>query len=154
MVSHGNEYGQNKSNENYKATIPSSNYHRLNQLENAESFKYLWSILTNDGRWRREIKFSIAMTKGAFNKKEKKTLFTSKLDLYLRKELVKYSTWSMALYGVKIWTLRSADQKYLKSFEMWCWRRMEKIGWIHHVGIEEVLFKVNEQKNILALDHV
>jgi hypothetical protein len=33
----------------------------------------------------------------------------------------------MALYGAETWTLRAADQKYLESFEMWCWRRMEKI---------------------------
>jgi len=29
--------------------------------------------------------------------------------------------------------LRAADQKYLESFEMWCWRRMEKISWTDHV---------------------
>jgi hypothetical protein len=39
------------------------------QLENVESFKYLGSILTNDGRFMREIKFRIAMAKAAFNKK-------------------------------------------------------------------------------------
>ena len=47
------------------------------------------------------------------------------------------------------WTLRAADQKYLESFEMWCWRRMEKICWINHVRKEEVLLRVNEQRNIL-----
>ena len=41
------------------------------------------------------------------------------------------------------------DQKYLESFEMWCWRRMEKISWIDHVRNEEVLLQVNEQRNIL-----
>ena len=46
--------------------------------------------------------------KAAFNKK--KTLFTSKLDLYLRKKLVKCFIWSMALYGAETWTLRAADQ--------------------------------------------
>ena len=66
-----------------------------------------------------EIKSRIAMEKVAFNKK-KKTLFTSKLDLDLRKKLVKCYTWSMALYGAETWTLRAADQKYLASFEMWC----------------------------------
>ena len=40
-------------------------------------------------------------------------------------------------------------QKYLESFEMWCWRRMEKIGWTDHVRNEEVLIRVNEQRNIL-----
>ena len=47
------------------------------------------------------------------------------------------------------WTLRAADQKYLESFEMWCWRRMEKISWTYHVRNEEVLLWVNEQRNIL-----
>jgi len=55
----------------------------------------------------------------------------------------------MALYGAEIWTLRAADQKYLESFEMWCWRRMEKISWTDHVRNEEVLHSVNEQRNIL-----
>jgi hypothetical protein len=58
------------------------------------------------------------MAKAAFNKK--KTLFTSKLDLNLRKKLVKCYIWSIALYGAETWALRKADQKYTKSFEMWC----------------------------------
>ena len=77
-----------------------------------ECFKYLGSILTNDGRCTCEIKPRIAMAKAAFNKK--KTLFTSKLDLNLRKKLVKCYIWSMALYGAETWTLQAADQKYLK----------------------------------------
>jgi len=96
------------------------------QLENVECFKYLGSLLTNDGRCTREIKSRIAMAKAAFSKK--KTLFTSKLNLNLRKKLIKCYIWSMALYGAETWTLRAADQKYLESFEMWCWRRME-ISW-------------------------
>ena len=87
------------------------------------------------------------MAKAAFNKKQ--TLFTSKLDLNLRKKLVKCYIWSMALYGAETWTLRSADQKYLESFEMWCWRRMEKISWTDHVRNEDVLLRVNKQRNIL-----
>ena len=54
----------------------------------------------------------------------------------------------MALYGAETWTLRATDQKRL-SFEMWSWRRMEKISWTNHVRNEEVLLRVNEQRNIL-----
>ena len=57
------------------------------------------------------------MAKAAFNKK--KNSFTSKLDLNLRKKLVKCYVWSMALYGAETWTLRATDQKRLESFEMW-----------------------------------
>ena len=70
----GNERGKNKSDENFKTTIPSKNY-RPKQLENVGSFKYLGSVLTNDGRCTCEIKCRIAMAKAAFN--NKRALFTS-----------------------------------------------------------------------------
>jgi hypothetical protein len=69
------------------------------QLENVESFKYLGSILTNDGRCTCEIKCRIAMANAAFNKL--RNLFTSTLDLELRKKLVKCYVWSTALYGAE-----------------------------------------------------
>jgi hypothetical protein len=117
------------------------------QLENVESFKYLGSILTTDEKCTCEIKCRIAMAKAAFNKK--RTFFTSTLDLELRKKLMKCYIWSIALYGPETWTLRAVDQKHLKSFEMWCWRRMEKISWTDHIRNKEVLVRVKEQKNIL-----
>jgi hypothetical protein len=64
-------------------------------------------------------------------------------------KLLKYYIWSIALYGAEGWILRAADQKHLESFEMWCWRRMEKISWTEHVRNEEVLLRVKEQRNIL-----
>ena len=71
------------------------------------------------------------------------------LLVQILKKLVKCYIWSMALYDAETWTLRAADQIYLESFEMWCWRRMEKISWTDHVRNEEVLLRVNEQRNIL-----
>jgi hypothetical protein len=51
---------------------------------------------------------------------------------------VKRYIWSIALYGAETWTLWKVDQKYLESFEMWCWRRMEKMSWNDRVR-QEVL---------------
>jgi hypothetical protein len=87
------------------------------QLENVEYFNYLGCMITHDARYACEIKSRIAMAKAAFNKK---TLFTSKLHLNLRKKLVKCYIWSIALCGAETWTLRKVDQKYLESFEIWC----------------------------------
>jgi hypothetical protein len=107
----------------------------------------LCRILTNDGRCTCEIKCRIAIAKTAFN--TKRTLFTSTLDLELRKKVAKCYIWNIALYGAETWTLRAVDQKHLESSEMWCWRRMEKISWTDHVRNEEVLLRVKELRNIL-----
>jgi hypothetical protein len=112
------------------------------QLEDVEYFNYLGNTITNGARCTREIKSRIVMAKAAFN--EKKNLFTSKLDLNLRKKLVKCYIWSIALCGAETWTLRKADYKYLESFDMWCWRRMEKISWTDRVRNEEVLHRVKK----------
>jgi hypothetical protein len=84
------------------------------QLDNVEYFNYFGSMITNDARCTREIRSRIAMAIAAFN--NKKTLFNSKLDLNLRKRLVKCHIWSIASYGAETWTLRKVDQKYLESF--------------------------------------
>jgi len=80
---------------------------------------------------------------------KRRTLFTSTLDLELRKKLLKCYIWSIGLYGAETWTLRALDQKHLESFEMWRWRRMEKICWTDHVRNKEVFLRVKEQRNIL-----
>jgi hypothetical protein len=117
------------------------------QLENVEYFKYLDTMLTNDTRCTCEIKSRISMPKSAFNKK--RAFFTGKMDLELRKKLVKHYIWSITLYGAEIGTVWGVNQKELDRFEMWCWRRMEKISWTDHVRNEEQLFRVKEQRNIL-----
>jgi hypothetical protein len=83
-------------------------------------------MITCDSRWTCETKSGIAMPKVAF--KKKKIIFTGKLELNLKKKLEKCCIWSIKLCGVlKIGYLGSRLKKYLGSFEMLCWRRMEKI---------------------------
>jgi hypothetical protein len=71
------------------------------------------------------------------------------MDLELRNKLIKYYIWSITLYGAETWTLRTLDQKHLESFEIWCWRRIEKISCTDQVRNEEVLLRVKELRNIL-----
>jgi hypothetical protein len=35
--------------------------------------------------------------------------------------------------NAETWTLRKINQKYLESFKIWCWKRMEKISWTDRV---------------------
>ena len=91
------------------------------QLEYLEYFIDLGCMVTNDETCTREIKSRVVMAKAALNKK--KTLFTNRLYLNLRKKLVNCCIWSIALYGTETWTLQKVDQKYMEHFEKWYWER-------------------------------
>jgi hypothetical protein len=74
------------------------------------------------------------MEKAAF--KKLKNFFTTKLNSNIRKILVKCHIWTADFNGAENWSLRTIDQKYLGSFEMWCWRRMGKISWTDRVKMK------------------
>jgi hypothetical protein len=70
------------------------------------------------------------------------------------KKLIKYDIWSVAVFGTENWTLRKIGQKYLESFEMWRWRRMDKVSCADRVRNEEVLHRVKKDWSILSTVHV
>jgi hypothetical protein len=63
-----------------------------------------------------EIKSRIAVGKTAFSKK--RAVFTSTLDVKLRKKPVKCYVWGIALYGAETGMLQAVDQKHLETFVM------------------------------------
>jgi hypothetical protein len=56
---------------------------------------------------------------------QEKYSFHQQIGLKFKEETSKVLHLEQTLYGAESWTLRKVDQKYLESFEMWCWRRME-----------------------------
>jgi len=68
----------------------------------------------------------MALTTAAF--KKNKTLFTSKLDLNLRKRLVKCYNLSITTYGAQTWIFQKIDQKNFESFKIGCWERWRSVG--------------------------
>jgi hypothetical protein len=115
-------------------------------LEQVQQFKYLGSLITEDGRSEKEVRKRIAMAKEAFNKHQ--TLLTGKINRNLKKRLIKTLVWSVLLYGSETWTLKKDDIRRLEGCEMWFWRRMEKISWKEHVRNEDVLKRVGERRSM------
>jgi hypothetical protein len=56
-----------------------------------------------------------------------------KIGLKSEEETSKVLNLEQSLVWSETWTLREVDPIYLESYEMWCWRRMEKIGLIDRV---------------------
>ena len=47
--------------------------------------------------------------------------------------------------------MRKEDAKWIQAFEMWIWRRMERISWTEHRTNEEVLKKVEERRSLMDI---
>ena len=45
----------------------------------------------------------------------------------MKKRIIKSMVWSVALYGAETWTIRKEDIRKIEAFEMWIWRKMERI---------------------------
>ena len=107
------------------------------QLKNVEYFHSLGSVITNDARCTREIKFRISMAKTAFNKL--KTSFTSKVGLHWRKKLATCYIWIIAL--VWCWNLDTSEggssemsgnflNVVLEKFELdWSCEKWRSVNW-------------------------
>ena len=117
------------------------------QLEQVDKFCYLGSVVTQDAKCHTEIRRRIGIGKDAFYKR--KELLRGKLNRNLKKRMVKTLVWSVVLYGSETWTLRKEDIRRIEAFEMWIWRRMEKVSWREHKTNEEILQKVGEERSLL-----
>ena len=84
------------------------------EVNNRELKKYLGSGLTRDVYCTREIKIRIAIVKEAFNRKM--SLLTSKLNVELKKNLVRCYVWSIALYDSETWTLKKIGVEVFGEF--------------------------------------
>ncbi|KAJ4438662.1 hypothetical protein ANN_14609 [Periplaneta americana] len=58
---------------------------------------------------------------------------------------------SVALYGAETWTLRRSEEKRIEAFEMWIWRRLERVTWRDRVRNEAVLERVDGERMMLKL---
>ena len=115
-------------------------------VEQVKKFKYLGTVLTEDGRSIEDVKVRIGMAKDAFNKK--KELLTKGISKAVKKKIVKTTIWPVAMYGSETWTLRKEETDRLRAFEMWVWRKMEKISWKDKKTNEQVLNSVGEDRSL------
>ena len=111
-------------------------------IEQVKKFCYLGTMISDDAGCHREIKRRIAMGKEAFSRW--KELLRRGLKRRLKKRIVKTLIWSVTVCCVETWTVRKEDITRLEAFEMWIWRRMEKISWTN----EEVLKLVEEERSL------
>src|SRR6218665_15698 len=94
------------------------------RLEQVDRFRYIGALITSDGRCETEIKTRIGMAKNVLN--QRRELLRKSLNKDIKKRMMKDIIWK-------------EDIGRLEAFEMWVWRRKEKISWQDKKTNEEVL---------------
>ena len=88
------------------------------RVEQVKTFKYLGSVIAEDGRCMDDIKQRIGCAKDAFNKW--KELLSKSMNKVLKKRLVKVLVWPVVLYGCETWVMKKEAIDRLEAFEMGC----------------------------------
>ena len=75
--------------------------------------------------------------------KLKSILTNTNISFHTRLRCTKCNDWSIFMYGCDTWILNCQTEKKISAFEMWTYRRMEKISWTARKTNIEVLELAN-----------
>ena len=117
-------------------------------LEMVDIFKYLGTLIKDNGKTDTEIEARTKLAKAQFSSMSK--TFTSKrLKTKTKIRILKCYIFSIYTYGSEAWTLSKVLEQKIEAFEMWCYRWMGNISWKDKITNENVLAKLNVKRNLL-----
>ncbi len=111
------------------------------RLEKVTSFKYLGSVITDEGS-KPEILSRIAQTTAAFTRL-KPVWIDKSISLSSKIRLMCSLVTSIFLYACESWTF-TAELQRIQAMEMRCYRNMLHISYKDHVTNEEVRAKIQQ----------
>jgi len=135
-------------------------------LEMVDSFEYLGSKITADGKCSEEICNRLAMaTSSLINLNN--IWKNSNITIKTKYRLLRTITLAIALYGCETWTLDAVSQNKINAFEMKCYRKLLRIPFTAHrtndsvkeelkqkVGNIEMLISVIRKRQLKWFGHV
>ena len=112
------------------------------RLETVTSFKYLGSIITDEGS-KPEILSMITQTTAALTR-PKPVWNDRRISLSPKIRLMRSLVTSIFLYACESWTLTAEILKRIQATEMRCYRKILRISYEDHVTNEEVRAKIQQ----------
>ena len=109
------------------------------KLKTVTSFKYLGSVITDDGS-KPEILPRIAQTTAALTRL--KPVWNNSFSLSSKIRLMRSLVTAIFLYACESWTLAAEHQRRIQAMEMRCYRKILCISYKDHVTNEEVRTKI------------
>lgn len=127
----------------------------LQNLETVDEFVYLGSTISGKGGCEAEIRRRTQIAKNAMTRLA--TIWKDRgISTATKMMLVQTLVFSIFLYGVESWTLKTKERKMIDVFEMWCWRRMLRISWTEHRTNQSIIqrLRIKERLSTICLRRI
>ena len=96
-------------------------------VETVSDFIFGGSKITADSDCSHEIKGHLLL--GRKVKTNLDSIFKSRdITLPTKVRLVKAMVFPVVMYGYESWTVKKAESRRIDAFELWCWRRLLRVG--------------------------
>ena len=130
--------------------LPVSISLRGDTLNQVSSFKYLGSLVSEDGKCDPDIRVRTGMAKTAFGQL-RKILTSLAINIRTRVRVLKAYVWSVLLFGCEAWTISKEMRKRLQAAEMWFYRRMLRVPWTARRTNQEILQRAGVSREVMTI---
>ena len=73
------------------------------------------------------------------------------ISLPTKVHLVKAMVFPVVTYGCESWTIKKAERRGIDAFELWCWRRLERVPWTARRSNQSILKKISPEYSLEGL---
>ena len=117
-------------------------------LRQIEKFKYLGTMINLDARDESDLNIRSDQAKASFQ--QMKTVLCNKnISFKTRYRVLKCYIYPIFHCNCESWNILKRMASKINSFEMWCFRRKQRISWMARKISEDVLHQVNQNKSLL-----
>ena len=119
-------------------------------MQTVRDFIFLGSKITADGDCRHEIKRRLLLGRKAMTNLDS-ILKTRDMTLPTKVCLVKAMVFPVVMYACESWTIKKAECRRIKAFELWCWRRLLRVPWTAKRSSQSILKEISTEYSLEEL---
>jgi len=113
-------------------------------VEVVTDFLFLGSEITADGDSSHEIRRRLLLGRKVMTNLVS-VLKSRDITLPTKVCIVKAMVFPAVTYGCESWTVKKAERQRTDAFELWCWRRLQRVPWTARRSKQSILRKSNPE---------
>ena len=119
-------------------------------VETVRDIIFLSSKITADGDCSHEIKRRLLLERKAMTNLDS-ILKSRDITLPTKYCLIKAMVFPVVMYGCEGCTIKKAECQRIDAFELWCWRRLQRVPWTARRSNQSILKEISPEYSLEGL---